>query len=57
MLRIKIKDDGLLDEATRDVYSNDGTQQSASTIAVTYGKKMLIGSIYTTATLCDLVVE
>ena len=40
--------------AVEEIYSNDGSEISASTVGVKYGKKLLIGSVTQNALLCEL---
>jgi len=41
-------------ESIEEVYSNDGSEISGSSVAVVYGKAMLVGSAASNAIYCDL---
>lgn len=53
-LRFPASSTGSKEPEVTEVYANDGTQQEGSTVAVKYKKGLLIGSIGTHATYCDL---
>ena len=46
-------DNGLVND-TIEVYLNDGSELSASTVADVYNGKMLIGSVASQLLLCDI---
>lgn len=46
--------DGKLEEKLIQVYANDGKTLSASSAAVTYGNKVLIGSLYGKMLQCEM---
>jgi len=50
---VKMSSDGKA-EKIEEIYSNDGTEISGSSVAVVYGKAMLIGSVASHALYCEL---
>ena len=50
---MKISTDGQA-EKIEEVYSNDGSELLASSVAVVYGKAMLVGSVASHAIYCEL---
>jgi len=53
VLHVKMSADGQA-EKIDEVYSNDGSEISASSVAVVYGKAMLVGSVASHAIYCEL---
>ena len=49
-----VKDDGATMTQVTEVYSNDGSQLSGSTIAVEFKGRMLVGTVHTELLLCDV---
>jgi len=41
-------------EKIEEIYSNDGSEISGSSVAVVYGKAMLVGSVASHALFCEL---
>ena len=41
-------------EKIEEVYSNDGSEIAGSSVAVVYGKAMLVGSVASHAIYCEL---
>lgn len=55
VLRFKTLPNGTLDSEITEVYADSGKHFSASSIAVSYGNHMLVGSIYTKLLYCEVV--
>jgi arylesterase / paraoxonase len=53
VLRIKVDANSRPIEI-EEIYANDGTELSGSTVAVVHGNKLLIGSVLTHAVLCEI---
>jgi len=53
VVRVKMTADGHA-EKVEEVYANDGSEISASSVAVVYGKAMLVGSCVSHAIYCEL---
>jgi len=41
-------------EKIEEIYANDGTELSGASVAVVYGKAMLVGSVTSHALYCEL---